>query len=128
MRMVGGKERRSSHPQPVATAHNLSLERTRTDPHPLLLLPGLWNLDFSPCLLLLLCLWCWDGERRLQDCTCARQGFIPHLTFALCLNMWYVIMYIYGVRAHVWGCLCTCVRVSVHMCGEMNGLKKERVR
>lgn len=120
MPMVGGKERRSSHPQPVAIAHSLSIERTRTDPHPLLLLPGLWNLDFSPCLLWLLCLWCWDEEGRLQDCTCARQGFIPHLTFALCLNVCDVYTSLcvsaqVGCPAHVWGCLCTCVGAPVHM-------------
>ena len=27
------------------------------------------------------------------------------------------------VRAHVWGCLCTCVKVPMLFCGEMNGLK-----
>lgn len=113
MRMVGGKERLSSHPQPMAAIHNLSIEHTKTDPHPLLFLPGLWNLDFSPRLLLLLCPWCRDEEVRPQDCTCARRGLIPQSDLCFVFEyMWY-IMYPY-VWVHVGGCLCTCVGVPEH--------------
>lgn len=84
----------------VAAVHNLSIEQTRTDPHPLLLLPGLWNLDFRPRLLLLLCPWCWDEEGRPQDCTCARQGLIPQS------DLCFAFEYMWCICIHMCECVC----------------------